>query len=228
MSASSPAFPDVSSADFDTLERMAMACTRCRLSDSRTHVVFGVGDRSADVMLVGEAPGFHEDREGIPFVGAAGKLLTTLLEEVGLSRSAVYIANVLKCRPPGNRDPLDDEVEACKDYLFRQIELVDPLVIGTLGNFATRLILARSVGISRLRGQVFPYKGRAVVIPTYHPAALLRGTSPAKLEEARADMRLIAETLAERRLAVAAAGSSSGADGDRAGAEESASQLELF
>ncbi len=189
-------------------------------------MVFGCGKRDADLMLVGEAPGYHEDIQGKPFVGAAGKLLDSLLAEVGLSRESVYIANVLKCRPPNNRDPRDEEVDACKDYLFRQVQLVDPLVLVTLGNFATKLILARSVGISRLRGQVFPYKGRAVVIPTYHPAALLRGTSPARLEEVRADMRLIANTLEESRRRVASH-ASSGKDVSP-GQSSATSQLELF
>lgn len=217
----------IAEADFGTLERLALSCTRCRLWESRTNVVFGVGRRDADLMLVGEAPGFHEDRQGEPFVGAAGKLLDTLLEEAGLERSSVYIANVLKCRPPGNRDPADDEVESCKGYLFRQMELIDPLVIATLGNFSTRLILARSVGISRLRGQIFPYRGRAVVVPTYHPAALLRGTSPSRLEEARSDMRLIAETLEQRRSRTEA-DAARGDGGLRGTAAEVASQLELF
>ena len=185
--------------NLESLEKLARICTRCRLAESRTNVVFGQGKADADLMIIGEAPGYHEDQQGLPFVGAAGRLLTTLLEEVGIARSSVYIANVLKCRPPNNRDPLDDEVEACKGYLFRQLELVSPIVIVTLGNFATKVILARTVGISRLRGQVFPYRNNSVVIPTYHPAALLRGSSPSRLADARSDMRLIAKTLDERR-----------------------------
>lgn len=217
----------VAEADFAALEAMALSCLRCRLSESRTNVVFGVGKRDADLMLIGEAPGFHEDKQGEPFVGAAGRLLDTLLEEVGLDRGSVYITNVLKCRPPNNRDPQDDEVDSCKEYLFRQMELVDPLVIATLGNFATKLILARSVGISRLRGQVFPYRGRTAVIPTYHPAALLRGTSPARLEEVRSDMRLISATLDERRRR--AESRAGGREADSAAARPGAiSQLELF
>jgi uracil-DNA glycosylase family 4 len=217
----------VAKADFDTLERMAHSCRRCRLSESRTQVVFGVGKRDADLMLIGEAPGFHEDKQGEPFVGAAGRLLTTLLEEAGIERSSVYIANVLKCRPPGNRDPNDDEVNSCEPYLFRQMELVNPFVIATLGNFATKSILARSVGISRLRGQVFPYKGGAVVIPTYHPAALLRGTSPTRLEEAKSDMKLISETLQKMRQR-ALEGALRDATEASSAQLETASQLELF
>ena len=113
------------------------ACTRCRLAQGRTQVVFGVGNPDADLVFVGEAPGFHEDKQGVPFVGQAGKLLTKLLEEVGLTRDDVWISNVLKCRPPGNRDPQPDEIEACEPHLFRQLELIRPKVIATLGNFAT-------------------------------------------------------------------------------------------
>nr|MDQ3823925.1 uracil-DNA glycosylase [Actinomycetota bacterium] len=118
-------------------------CTRCRLSQSRTQVVFGVGNPDADLLFVGEAPGFHEDQQGIPFVGQAGQLLTRLLAGIGLAREDVYIANVLKCRPPGNRDPQPDEIAACEGYLFRQIELIQPTVVATLGNFATKLLSGR-------------------------------------------------------------------------------------
>src|SRR5437763_15478258 len=118
----------------------ASTCPRCRLAQSRTQVVFGVGNPQADLMFVGEAPGFHEDKQGFPFVGQAGKLLDRLLEGIGLARSDVYIANVLKCRPPGNRDPMPDEIESCEGFLFRKISLIEPRVIATLGNFATKLL----------------------------------------------------------------------------------------
>ena len=156
------------------LAAIASGCTSCGLASTRTTVVFGDGDPDADVMFVGEAPGFHEDQQGVPFVGAAGKLLERLLGEIGLKREEVYIANVLKCRPPGNRDPLADEIESCKVYLRKQLELIDPRVVITLGNFATKLLLKRDVGITHLRGQVFPWWHRQLV-PMLHPAAVLRG-----------------------------------------------------
>src|SRR5439155_17272286 len=127
-------------------------CQKCTLAGSRTQVVFGSGNADADLMFVGEAPGFHEDRQGQPFVGRAGKLLDELLEEVGLARSQCFIANVLKCRPPGNRDPQPDEVDACKDHLSRQIELIQPRVVCTLGNFATKLLSGWPDGITKVRG----------------------------------------------------------------------------
>jgi len=182
----------------EELGQEAAVCTRCRLSAGRTQVVFGVGDPSADLMFIGEAPGFHEDKQGEPFVGAAGQLLTTLLGEIGLQRSDVYICNILKCRPPGNRDPLPDEIESCAPYLKEQIRLVDPTIIVTLGNFATRFILDRPVGISRVRGERFHVDGR-VVIPTFHPAAVLRGGGAAsrQMEAIRSDFQAIRQVLAE-------------------------------
>jgi uracil-DNA glycosylase len=151
-------------------------CTRCRLSQSRTQVVFGSGNPHADLMFVGEAPGFHEDKQGLPFVGQAGKLLEKLLAEIGMQRSDVYIANVLMCRPPGNRNPLPDEIEACESHLFRQIELIQPMVVATLGNFATKLLSGRPTGITRVHGQEqqTTLGGRNVLLyPLYHPAAAL-------------------------------------------------------
>lgn len=171
------------------LAAVASVCTMCGLASGRTTVVFGDGNPDAEVMFVGEAPGFHEDQQGLPFVGAAGKLLERLLEEIGLRRDQVYIANVLKCRPPGNRDPLPDEIEACKGYLRQQLELIDPKVVVTLGNFATKLLLRRDVGITRLRGQVYPWWHRHL-IPTLHPAAALRGGEE-KLSQMRTDFALI-------------------------------------
>ncbi len=152
----------------------ASTCTKCGLAKGRTQVVFGAGNPAADLMFVGEAPGFHEDKQGVPFVGAAGNLLTELLAGIGLSRDDVYIANVLMCRPPGNRDPLPDEIDSCKPYLLQKIDLIDPVVICTLGNFATQLLLGRKIGITRVRGQRFEYHGR-IMIPTFHPAAVLHG-----------------------------------------------------
>jgi len=147
-------------------------CERCALSKSRTKLVFGSGSSDADIIFIGEAPGYYEDKQGIPFVGAAGKLLDELLEGVGLKRSQVYIANVLKCRPPNNRDPLADEIETCKPYLLKQIEIIKPKIICPLGNFATRLILEKNVGISKVHGQKFQVKD-SVVFPIFHPAAAL-------------------------------------------------------
>lgn len=171
----------------------AAECTRCGLAATRTRVVFGVGDPDAEVMFVGEAPGYHEDQQGEPFVGAAGKLLDRLLGEIGIERSEVYIANVLKCRPPGNRDPLPDEIEACQDYLREQLRLIDPTVVVTLGNFATKLLLKRNVGITRLRGQVYPWWRRSLV-PTFHPAAALRGGDRVT-DQMRADFALVRAAL---------------------------------
>jgi DNA polymerase len=147
-------------------------CTRCGLGDTRTKLVFGVGDPHAWLMFIGEAPGKNEDLQGEPFVGAAGKLLDELLASIGLARSDVYIANVLKCRPPGNRDPLPAEIESCTPFLAEQVRLVDPIVIATLGNFATKYILGTDRGITTLRGRLFHVDGRQVV-PIFHPAAAL-------------------------------------------------------
>ncbi|MBM4124444.1 MAG: uracil-DNA glycosylase [Nitrospira sp.] len=148
-------------------------CQRCKLSRlGRSQVVFGTGNPKADVMFVGEAPGFHEDRQGEPFVGAAGKLLNDLLQSAGLSRNEVYIANVIKCRPPDNRDPEPDEVETCKPFLLQQIDLIKPKLVCTLGNWATQTILEKKVGITKVRGQAFRLKD-FVVFPLLHPAAAL-------------------------------------------------------
>jgi DNA polymerase len=184
-----------------TLEEAALeaaSCTLCRLANGRTQVVYGVGDPHADLMFIGEGPGFHEDRQGVPFVGAAGQLLNRVLGEIGLTRERVYIANVVKCRPPNNRDPYPDEIDACSPYLREQIDLVDPHVIVTLGNFATRYVLNRQLSISRVRGQRFPIDGR-VVIPTFHPAAILHGGGEASPQMAalRSDFQEIRAALAE-------------------------------
>jgi DNA polymerase len=176
----------------------ASTCTKCRLAETRTQVVFGVGDPNADLLFVGEAPGMHEDRQGEPFVGAAGQLLTRMLAGISMTREQVYIANVLKCRPPGNRDPQEDEIETCTPWLVEQISLIQPDVIVTLGNFATKFVLQTQQGITRMRGSVYPWHGRKV-IPTFHPAAILRGGGEksrqfADLEE---DFALIKRTLTE-------------------------------
>jgi uracil-DNA glycosylase len=171
-------------------------CTRCGLAQGRTQVVFGAGNPHADLMFVGEAPGFHEDKQGIPFVGQAGKLLERLLAGVALRREDVYIANVLKCRPPGNRDPQPDEIEACEPHLFRQIELIEPKVIATLGNFATKLLSGRPLGITRVHGQEQPLAvaGRTVLLyPLYHPAAALY--TPAMLNVLEADFARLPELM---------------------------------
>ena len=185
-----------------TLEEAALdasTCTRCRLSQGRTQVVYGVGDPNADLMFIGEAPGFHEDKQGEPFVGAAGQLLNQLLGEIGIAREDVYINNTVNCRPPGNRDPLPDELDACKPWLDERVALIDPAVVVTLGNCATRYILGKQVSISRVRGQRFPWSGRTV-IPTFHPAAVLHGGGQAsnQMNALRADFQEIRRALAER------------------------------
>ena len=171
-------------------------CTRCRLAEGRTQVVFGNGDPDADLMFVGEAPGFHEDKQGFPFVGQAGKLLDQLLGGIGLSRDLVFVANVLKCRPPGNRDPMPDEIEACESHLFRQVELIEPKVVATLGNFSTKLLSGKQLGITRVHGQVqqVTLGGRSVLLyPLYHPAAALY--TPSMLEVLKEDFARIPELL---------------------------------
>jgi uracil-DNA glycosylase family 4 len=196
-----PVLPDTDSppfASFPDLERDALACQKCALAQGRTQVVFGVGDPSADLMFVGEGPGEQEDIQGIPFVGRAGQLLTRLIEGIGLTRDDVYIANVVKCRPPGNRDPLPAEIEACSPYLEAQLRFIDPVVVVTLGNFATKLLLDTKEGITKLRGKKFPFREHALLIPTFHPSAVLRNGGPA-LAQARADFVLVKRALARTR-----------------------------
>jgi DNA polymerase len=176
--------------------REAAECTKCPLAATRTKVVFGSGNASADLMFVGEAPGAEEDRQGLPFVGRAGALLTELLSEIGLTREQVFIANVLKCRPPGNRDPQPLEIETCHPYLERQMELIEPRIVCTLGNFATRLLTGTRTGISKVRGtpQVHELGGRPTfVMPLFHPAAALR--TPALVETLREDFRALPKLL---------------------------------
>lgn len=195
----SPADPSI--VDIATLRAEALGCQRCRLAETRTNVVWADGNLDSDVLFIGEGPGFHEDKQGIPFVGAAGQLLDRLLGEVGLDRTQVAIVNVVKCRPPGNRDPQPDEIEACKPYLDAQVQHMKPKVIVTLGNFATRFILEEQVGITKVRGQRFDRRG-ATVIPTFHPAAALRGgrfggMSP--VDAIRADLGLVRNVLDEQQ-----------------------------
>jgi len=172
----------------------------CPLAETRTKLVFGAGNADAELMFVGEAPGAEEDRQGKPFVGRAGKLLDRLLEEIGLERDEVFIANVIKCRPPGNRDPLPEEIEECSPHLFRQIELIEPLVICTLGNFSTKLLSGERVGITKVHGrpQAREIAGRTVELyPLFHPAAALRTDSVLAL--LRADMARLPALLDKAR-----------------------------
>ncbi len=178
------------------LYKEVQTCTKCPLHETRTKSVFGAGDANADLMFVGEAPGAEEDRQGLPFVGRAGQLLNQMLEEIGLSREKVFIANVLKSRPPGNRDPQPNEIEACRPYLFEQIRLIEPKVICTLGNFATKLLSGNPAGITRVRGapQVHELGGHTVfLLPLFHPAAALR--TPAVKETLRGDFQTLPELL---------------------------------
>jgi uracil-DNA glycosylase len=178
--------------------RQAQSCTNCpQLASTRQTVVFGSGNADADLMFVGEAPGANEDKQGLPFVGQAGRLLDTLLEEIGLTRGDVFIANVLKCRPPGNRDPLPQEIDACQDYLFRQMELIEPKVVCTLGNFSTKLLRGDPTGITRLHGReevrrIGPRRVR--LYPIYHPAAALY--TPKMLDILREDFGRLPDLLA--------------------------------
>jgi DNA polymerase len=171
----------------DVLAAEASTCTRCRLAEGRTNVVFGMGSPDARLMFVGEGPGAEEDAQGLPFVGRSGKLLDRLLlEELGITREVCYIANVVKCRPPGNRDPQPDEIAACRPYLERQVELIAPQVVVTLGKFAAQTLLGSKEGINKLRGREHSY-GAGILIPTYHPAYVLRGGAE-PMAKMRADL----------------------------------------
>ena len=174
-------------------------CERCALAAGRTQVVFGSGSPDADLMFVGEAPGFHEDKQGVPFVGAAGQLLSKLLAGIGMAREDVYIANVLKCRPPGNRDPLPEEIQSCEGHLFKQVELIEPKVVATLGNFATKLLSGKPTGITRVHGQEQEVSlgGRTVLLyPLFHPAAALY--TPRTLDVLEADFLRLPDLLGRR------------------------------
>jgi uracil-DNA glycosylase family 4 len=178
------------------LYKEVQRCEKCPLHETRTKVVFGAGNADADLMFVGEAPGAEEDRQGLPFVGRAGQLLNQLLEEIGLSREDVFIANVLKNRPPGNRDPLPPEIQACEPWLWEQVRLIEPRVVCTLGNFSTKLLSGSQTGITKVRGtpQVHELGGRTVhLLPLFHPAAALR--TPSVKETLRADFATIPELL---------------------------------
>ncbi len=168
--------------DLESLRQATDDCLKCSLGESRTNLVFGFGNPHADIVFVGEAPGFHEDRQGIPFVGAAGKLLTELLSSIGISRDDVYITNILKCRPPGNRDPLPDEIAVCRPVLFKQLDIIKPKVVVTLGAFAMRTILNSTEGISKVHGRIFDVSGYKV-FPMYHPAAALYARATRELLE---------------------------------------------
>jgi DNA polymerase len=186
--------------DYEALRELALGCTRCKLCEGRTQVVFSDGSPDARLMVVGEAPGANEDETGLPFVGAAGKYLDLLLATVGLSRAdSVYIANVLKCRPPGNRDPLPEEIEACSPYLRKQIELVRPEALLAVGSFAGKLLTGREKSsLGGLRGEVHGYHGVPLVV-TYHPAALLR--NPRWTRAFWTDLQLLRDVMDDRRSA---------------------------
>ncbi|MDQ4143879.1 MAG: uracil-DNA glycosylase [Actinomycetota bacterium] len=214
--------------DIDALRTQVLGCVRCPLSRGRTQVVWADGDLDSDVAFIGEAPGFHEDKQGRPFVGAAGQLLDKLMAEIGLDRTQCAIVNVLKCRPPGNRDPQPDEIESCKPYLDSQLAYMRPKVIVTLGNFATKFILESPIGITRARGQRYERRG-AVVVPTFHPAAALRGgrfggMSP--IDAIRQDLAVVKGVLAEARAAEERAALSRQAE--MAAAPSESRQLGLF
>jgi uracil-DNA glycosylase family 4 len=189
----------------------ASSCTRCALAAGRTKVVFGMGDPTSDLMFIGEGPGAEEDRQGLPFVGRSGKLLDQLLlEEMGLTRDRVYIANVVKCRPPNNRDPLPAEIEACRPWLEAQLDLIDPKVVVTLGKFAGQLLLASKEAITRLRGRSYPF-ATGVLEPTVHPAYVLRGGG-GPMAQMRADLVRAKQALADAGSPLATAAAARGAD----------------
>jgi uracil-DNA glycosylase family 4 len=174
--------------DWDTLRAQAAACTACTLHETRTHVVFGVGNPNADVMVIGEAPGFYEDQQGEPFVGRAGQLLNAMLEAIDLNREKVYIANILKCRPPNNRDPLPEEVELCTHFLEKQIALVQPKILLAVGRIAAHFLLKTKTSLSQLRGKFHSYQNIPLMV-TFHPAYLLR--TPGDKGKAYQDLLLL-------------------------------------
>lgn len=182
-------------AALEQLADEASGCTRCPLHATRTQVVFGTGDPTTGLVFVGEAPGRDEDREGRPFVGRSGQLLDRLvLEELGLTRDRFYITNVVKSRPPGNRDPLPLEIGACRPWLEAQLDIIDPKVVVSLGNFASKLLLDTTEGITKLRGRTYPYRN-GVLVPTFHPAAVLRGGGE-PMAKVRADLVRVKEAMA--------------------------------
>ena len=211
--------PEARREELVELYREVSNCALCPLAETRTKTVFGAGNANAELMFVGEAPGAEEDRQGLPFVGRAGQLLSELLGEIGLSREDVFIANVLKSRPPGNRDPMPNEIEACKPYLWKQIALIQPTVIASLGNFATKLLSGNPTGITKVRGtpQVHELGGRTVFLfPLLHPAAALR--TPSMKDTLREDFAKLPELL-EQALPQA---------DEPEGAPDAADQLDFF
>lgn len=183
--------------ELDLLREEVERCTKCSLYKTRTKVVFGDGNPNAKLLIVGEAPGYYEDKRGLPFVGSAGKLLDSLLEEIGLNRGKVYITNVIKCRPPNNRDPSIEEVNACSPYLFSQISYISPRIIITLGNHSTRLLAETELGITKVHGRIFE-KGDRIVLPTFHPAACLY--HPEWLKFLREDLLKVSKLLSKKDL----------------------------
>lgn len=190
-------YPDAPSPTMDDLSAEVAGCTRCRLSEGRNKLVFGAGNPGSGILFVGEGPGATEDQQGVPFVGRAGELLDRILEAIGLDRKSVYIANVVKCRPPGNRVPAPDEVDACLPVLLRQIGIMNPGVIVALGASAASALLASRKGIGALRGEIHRFRGTPVMV-TYHPAALLR--SPALKRPVWEDMKKLSALLREKGL----------------------------
>lgn len=215
-------------AELSVVAAEAATCTRCGLSEARTNVVFGSGDPDADLVIVGEGPGRREDEQGLPFVGPSGRLLDQLLGEIDLAREEVYITNVVKCRPPRNRDPREEEIETCKPYLRTQLQLIDPKAVLTLGNFASKLLLRTTTGITRLRGHAYPWWHRQLV-PTFHPAAALRGSARV-LEEMRHDFGLVRAVIDGTRGVGGAAGDESGdgSDEPEQASQEQSEQMELW
>jgi uracil-DNA glycosylase family 4 len=215
-------------AELVSLYNTVSSCTACPLAETRTQAVFGAGNADAELMFVGEAPGFHEDQQGIPFVGAAGKLLKRLLGEIGLVREDVFIGNVLKCRPPGNRDPQPDEIEACESHLFRQIELIQPRIVATLGNFATKLLSGNPAGITRVHGveqSIRLGSSEVLLYPIYHPAAALY--TRAMLGVLEQDFARLPQLLG-REPAPAPAAAATSAPAAASVEQESVTQLGLF
>jgi DNA polymerase len=218
--------PGLGCATLQDIRELIGDCHRCALGDTRTTLVFGVGDPHARVLFIGEAPGRNEDLKGEPFVGAAGQLLNELLDHAGLSRDEVYIANVLKCRPPGNRDPEQAEIETCTPFLREQIRVIDPVVLVTLGNFATKFVLKTEVGITRLHGRV-QEAGRFTVLPIYHPAAAIYDRT--KRDALFADFATLRELLASHEASKPAAEEPAGTAVAVAGdADVAAEQPRLF
>ena len=185
---------------FDALKQQYSTCTKClNLCNSRTQVVFGSGNKEADVLFVGEAPGANEDKQGIPFCGMSGKILTELLSTIGLNREDIFITNTILCRPQDNRNPAKEEVENCRERLDKLIEIMQPKVIVTIGNFATERIIGKT-GIKSIRGKIFPYKDNVKVVPVIHPASYLySGRNPELFEQMKDDFKTIAEVISTKK-----------------------------